>query len=203
MPEPAPVIQATCPCSLPLTGYGCIRKVLTDLAYLEIEDGSFILRERAPGVSVEEIRANSALAVTSRAERLPVPCTGQHAHATRHGKRHCAHARHGLLLRGGGARALEGLRWWRPITGHAELVSDGALPTARGRSPWVCRHIGPNPRGKVVIKAAEGPGRSWVSRASGDWRSASDTHSVTRLSSPTTRTATCTNDSAGGLSAAS
>jgi 3-oxoacyl-(acyl-carrier-protein) synthase len=32
-----------------------------------------------------------------------------------------------LLLRGGGARALEGLRWWRPITGHAEFVSDGAL----------------------------------------------------------------------------
>ena len=41
--------------SLPLTGAGCIRKVLTDLAYLEIEDGAFILRERAPGVSIEEI----------------------------------------------------------------------------------------------------------------------------------------------------
>ncbi len=36
-------------CTLPLTGCGCIRKVLTDLAYLEIEDGAFILRERAPG----------------------------------------------------------------------------------------------------------------------------------------------------------
>jgi 3-oxoacid CoA-transferase B subunit/3-oxoacid CoA-transferase A subunit len=36
-------------CSLPLTGAGCIRKVLTDLAYLEIEDGAFILRETAPG----------------------------------------------------------------------------------------------------------------------------------------------------------
>lgn len=42
-------------CSLPLTGSGCIKKVLTDLAYLEIEDGAFILKERAPGVSVEEI----------------------------------------------------------------------------------------------------------------------------------------------------
>ncbi len=42
-------------CSLPLTGAACIRKVLTDLAYLEIKDGKFHLLERAPGVSVEQI----------------------------------------------------------------------------------------------------------------------------------------------------
>ena len=47
-------------CSLPLTGSDCIRRVLTDLAYLEIENGAFILRERAPGVSVEEIVAKTA-----------------------------------------------------------------------------------------------------------------------------------------------
>ncbi len=47
-------------CSLPLTGAGCIRKVLTDLAYLEIDNGAFILRERAPGISVEEIVAKTA-----------------------------------------------------------------------------------------------------------------------------------------------
>jgi 3-oxoacid CoA-transferase subunit B len=47
-------------CTLPLTGGGCIRRVLTDLAYLEIEQGAFVLRERAPGVSVEEIRARTA-----------------------------------------------------------------------------------------------------------------------------------------------
>ncbi|GGO80002.1 succinyl-CoA--3-ketoacid-CoA transferase [Marinobacterium nitratireducens] len=47
-------------CSLPLTGAGCIKKVLTDLAWLEIEDGAFILRERAPGVSVEEIVSKTA-----------------------------------------------------------------------------------------------------------------------------------------------
>ncbi len=47
-------------CTLPLTGAGCIRRVVTDLAYLEIEDGAFILRERAPGVSVEEIVAKTA-----------------------------------------------------------------------------------------------------------------------------------------------
>ena len=44
-------------CTLPLTGAGCIKKVLTDLAYLEIIDGAFVLRERAPGVSIEEIQA--------------------------------------------------------------------------------------------------------------------------------------------------
>ena len=47
-------------CTLPLTGRGCIRRVLTDLAYLEIEGGAFVLRERAPGVSIEEIRAKTA-----------------------------------------------------------------------------------------------------------------------------------------------
>ena len=44
-------------CTLPLTGKGCIKRVLTDLALLDIEDGKFILRERAPGVTVEEIVA--------------------------------------------------------------------------------------------------------------------------------------------------
>jgi len=47
-------------CTLPLTGAGCIKRVLTDLAYLEIEDGAFILKERAPGISVEEIVEKTA-----------------------------------------------------------------------------------------------------------------------------------------------
>jgi 3-oxoacid CoA-transferase subunit B len=42
-------------CVLPLTGKGCIKRVLTDLALLDIEDGRYLLRERAPGVSIEEI----------------------------------------------------------------------------------------------------------------------------------------------------
>ncbi|MBA6339116.1 MULTISPECIES: 3-oxoacid CoA-transferase subunit B [unclassified Colwellia] len=42
-------------CTLPLTGKGCIKKVLTDLAFIEIKDGRFHLLERAPGVSVAEI----------------------------------------------------------------------------------------------------------------------------------------------------
>jgi 3-oxoacid CoA-transferase subunit B len=47
-------------CSLPLTGSGCIKKVVTDLAYIEIENGAFVLKERAPGVSVEEIVSKTA-----------------------------------------------------------------------------------------------------------------------------------------------
>ena len=46
-------------CSLPLTGAGCIKKVLTDLAFMDIDNGAFILRERAPGVSIEEIIAKT------------------------------------------------------------------------------------------------------------------------------------------------
>jgi 3-oxoacid CoA-transferase subunit B len=43
-------------CSLPLTGIRCVKKVVTDLAVLDITAGGFKLIERAPGVSVEEIR---------------------------------------------------------------------------------------------------------------------------------------------------
>ena len=47
-------------CTLPLTGMGCIKRVVTDLAYMEIRDGKFHLIERAPGVSVEEIVEKTA-----------------------------------------------------------------------------------------------------------------------------------------------
>lgn len=43
-------------CTLPLTGVNCIKKIVTDLAVLELIDGKFHLLERAPGVSVEEIQ---------------------------------------------------------------------------------------------------------------------------------------------------
>jgi len=48
-------------CSLPITGVRCVRKIVSDLAMLEIApDGGFILRERAPGISVEEIKSKTA-----------------------------------------------------------------------------------------------------------------------------------------------
>ena len=47
-------------CTLPLTGVNCIKKVVTDLAVIEIREGAFHLLERAPGVSVEEIVSKTA-----------------------------------------------------------------------------------------------------------------------------------------------
>ncbi|WP_459210360.1 3-oxoacid CoA-transferase subunit B [Aquimarina rhabdastrellae] len=47
-------------CSLPLTGVNCVKKVVTNLAVLEITSAGFKLLERAPGVSVAEIEAATA-----------------------------------------------------------------------------------------------------------------------------------------------
>ncbi len=48
-------------CTLPLTGVGCIKRVVTNLAVLDIEPGKgFILRETAPGVTVEEVKKATA-----------------------------------------------------------------------------------------------------------------------------------------------
>jgi 3-oxoacid CoA-transferase subunit B len=43
-------------CSLPLTGVKCVKKIVSNLAVMSIENNSFRLLERAPGVSVEEIK---------------------------------------------------------------------------------------------------------------------------------------------------
>ncbi|MEN9686014.1 MAG: hypothetical protein RLZZ28_1800 [Bacteroidota bacterium] len=47
-------------CSLPITGLACVKKVVTELAVMDITDKGFLLRERAPGVTVEEIIAKTA-----------------------------------------------------------------------------------------------------------------------------------------------
>ena len=47
-------------CSLPLTGVKCVRKIVSDLAVLDITPEGFKLLERAPGISVEEIKAKTA-----------------------------------------------------------------------------------------------------------------------------------------------
>lgn len=47
-------------CTLPLTGVKCVKKIVSDLAVLEVTEEGFLLLERAPGVSVEEIKQKTA-----------------------------------------------------------------------------------------------------------------------------------------------
>ena len=46
-------------CTLPITGKGCIDRVVTDLGYYEIKDGAFHLLEIAPGITLDEIKAKT------------------------------------------------------------------------------------------------------------------------------------------------
>lgn len=57
-------------CSYPLTGVGCVKRVYTDLAVMQITDAGVVLERRAPGVSVEQIERTTACNVLIKANDM-------------------------------------------------------------------------------------------------------------------------------------
>jgi len=55
-------------CTFPLTGVGCVTRVYTSLAVIDIEDGKFILREKLPIITIEELQAVTGARLHTRGD---------------------------------------------------------------------------------------------------------------------------------------
>ena len=62
-------------CSLPLTGVGCVTRVYTSLSVIDIRNGRFVLREKLPSMSIEELQAvtGAELVIDGEVRDLIVP----------------------------------------------------------------------------------------------------------------------------------
>ncbi len=62
-------------CTLPLTGKRCVKKIVTDLAVIEVTENGFTLLERAPGVSVDEIisKTKARLSLAEEIKEMVIP----------------------------------------------------------------------------------------------------------------------------------
>ena len=61
-------------CDLPLTGINCVKKIVTDLAVLSVTPEGFKLLERAPGVSIDEIKQKTAGKLIIEGEVPEIEC---------------------------------------------------------------------------------------------------------------------------------
>ena len=59
-------------CTLPLTGKSCVNMIITDLCVFEVERGGLVLKELAPDVAVDEVRAKTQASFTEAATVVPV-----------------------------------------------------------------------------------------------------------------------------------
>jgi 3-oxoacid CoA-transferase subunit B len=60
-------------CTLPLTGYRCVDLIVTEMAVLGVEPGRLVLRELAPGIDVEAVRAATGTALEVAPDLRPMP----------------------------------------------------------------------------------------------------------------------------------